>query len=280
MGNRAVDAGKHVLSEKPVGATTSDVKDIVEACRRNNVQFMDGVMFMHSRRLGALRRVLDDGQSVGTVRRITSQFTFGAEEQFFATNIRGGSDLSRWDAWATWVGTASVSRSGRSIGSCPPGCAAICWPSITAAIVPAPVPTEFSGELFYADGVSASFHCSFLSEIQQWASVAGTKGAIYIPDFVLPHYGSEVAFEVSNPVFHVSGCDFNMEGHVRRHAVREYGNSDVSAQETNMFWTFAELATSGSPDPHWGEVALKTQQVVDGCLRSARSGGEVVDLEA
>ena len=145
---------------------------------------------------------------------------------------------------------------------------------------PAPVPTEFSGELFYADGVSASFHCSFLSEIQQWASVAGTKGAIYIPDFVLPHYGSEVAFEVSNPVFHVSGCDFNMEGHVRRHAVREYGNSDVSAQETNMFWTFAELATSGSPDPHWGEVALKTQQVVDGCLRSARSGGEVVDLEA
>ena len=82
-----------MLSEKPVGATTSDVKDIVEACRRNNVQFMDGVMFMHSRRLGALRRVLDDGQSVGTVRRITSQFTFGAEEQFFATNIRGGSDL-------------------------------------------------------------------------------------------------------------------------------------------------------------------------------------------
>lgn len=87
---------------------------------------------------------------------------------------------------------------------------------------PAPVATDFSAELFYPGGVSASFYCSFRAEIQQWASISGTRGALYVSDFVLPYYGSELRFEVSNPVFHVTGCDFNMEEHNRRVAVREY----------------------------------------------------------
>jgi predicted dehydrogenase len=42
---RAAGAGKHVLS-----AMASDVQEILAACQGNGVQFMDGVMFMHSRR--------------------------------------------------------------------------------------------------------------------------------------------------------------------------------------------------------------------------------------
>jgi len=49
---RAAEAGKHVLVEKPVGVTSEDVREILAACRQNGVQFMDGVMFMHSRRIG------------------------------------------------------------------------------------------------------------------------------------------------------------------------------------------------------------------------------------
>src|SRR5580692_11082825 len=62
---RAAEAGKHALSEKPVAATAGDVEEILAACRRNGVQFMDGVMFMHSRRLDRLREVLSDGESIG-----------------------------------------------------------------------------------------------------------------------------------------------------------------------------------------------------------------------
>ena len=146
---------------------------------------------------------------------------------------------------------------------------------------PAPVPTEFSAELFFPEGVSASFYCSFLAEIQQWANVGGTKGFIHVPDFVLPHYGAEVGFEVSNPVFHVAGCDFNMEDHRRRSPCREYSNSAPklpgSEHVPHVRRRWSSRAGRTIPGATMG---LKTQQVLDACLQSARSGGSVIDLPA
>src|SRR5687767_14350958 len=48
---RAAAAGKHVLCEKPCAVNLADLREMTEACRRHRVQFMDGVMFMHSMRL-------------------------------------------------------------------------------------------------------------------------------------------------------------------------------------------------------------------------------------
>ena len=56
---KAAEAGKHVMVEKPCGVTTADVQKMVDACNKANVQFMDGVMFMHSARMNQLRQVLD-----------------------------------------------------------------------------------------------------------------------------------------------------------------------------------------------------------------------------
>ena len=67
-----------------------------------------------------------------------------------------------------------------------------------------------------------------------------------------------------------------MESHPRRVAAHEYSSGAATAQETNMIRTFAGLVTSGQLDPQWGEIALKTQQVLDACLRSAGQGGRAV----
>nr|CUV32236.1 protein of unknown function [Ralstonia solanacearum] len=48
---------------------------------------MDGVMFMHSSRLQAMRSVLDDGASVGDIRRITSHFSFDADAAWVERNL-------------------------------------------------------------------------------------------------------------------------------------------------------------------------------------------------
>ena len=58
----------------------------------------------------------------------------------------------------------------------------------------------------------------------------------------------------------------------------EDSNSTENSQEANMFRRFAQLALAGRPDDSWGEMALKTQEVLDACLRSARSGGATIAL--
>ena len=272
---RAAEAGKHVLVEKPVGVTADDVRDMIAACDRHRVQLMDGVMFMHSRRLDALRQTLDDGESVGRVRRIVAQFSFNAAEGFQEENIRADSRLEPHGClgdlgwypirFALWVmkfelPTQVTARLLAEAG--PPG-------------RPDKVPFEMSGELLFPGGVSASFFCSFLTENQQWVNVSGTRGLVHVPDFVLPFFGDEARFEVTNSVFDIRGCDFDMQRRSRLVVVPEYSNSHPTAQEASLFRTFSTLVTTGRLDRRWGEIALATQQVMDACAQSAKDGRPV-----
>lgn len=276
---RAADAGKHVMCEKPCAVNAADLREMLAACRRNNVQFMDGVMFMHSRRLDALRAVLDDGESVGSIRRITSQFSFLAPEEFIRGNIRVSSELEPAGClgdlgwynirFALWTMKYQLPR--RAVGRL--------LSKHGRADSPQPVPTEFSGELLYDGGVSAGFYCSFLARHQQWSNISGNRGQVTLQDFVLPVYGNESAFTVEQAQFSGLGTVFNMESHPRRVAVAEYSNSHPNAQETNLFRNFSALVLSGKPDPVWGDIALKTQQVLDACLESSLNGSQPVPLD-
>lgn len=271
---KAAQAGKHVLCEKPCGVNAAEVRAMVDACRANGVQFMDGVMFMHSRRLPLLRQVLDDGESVGEFRRIATQFSFAAPEEFLKGNIRVSGtleplgclgDLGWYNVrFALWAMKYQLPErvSGRLLAE--------------HGTDGQPVPMEFSGELFFPGGVVSSFYCSFRTENQEWAHVSGTRGSVLVPDFVLPFYGSEVGFEANRPFFQVQGCSFHMESHPKRYAVREYSDGAVDSQETNMVRTFSGLVTAGTVDPSWPDIAWKTQVVLDACLSSARNGGQLV----
>ena len=95
-------------------------------------------------------------------------------------------------------------------------------------------------------------------------------------EFVLPFVGNEVEFEASNPNFGVRGCNFQMEPHAQLISV--YSNSHATPQETNLFRNFADLVLSGRLDPYWPEIALKTQQVMDGCRLSALGGSSETSL--
>jgi predicted dehydrogenase len=275
----AAEVGKHVLCEKPCGVTRADVQDMLAACRRNQVQFMDGVMFMHSQRLALLRRTLDDSDSVGTIRRIASQFSFRASAEFLSRNIRVQPDLEPLGClgdlgwynlrFSLWAQNEQLPERVTGHILAEHGCG-------ESGI---PVPTEFSGELFFAGETSASFYCSFLAENHQWAYVSGDRGYVHLEDFVLPFFGCEVVFEVNAPVFRVTGCRFNMESHARRLAVQEYSNNDANAQETRMIETFSKIVLSGLLEPRWAEQALNTQRVLDACLLSARENGKMVSVQ-
>ena len=261
---RAAEAGKHVVCEKPCAVSTAVLDTMLSACRRHRVQFLDGVMFMHSPRLARMREVLDDATALGEVRRITSQFSFLGHEDFFDRNIRINPALEplgclgdlgwynlRFALWAGhWRLPAAVS--GRILSATPDG-----------------VPTDFSGELQFNGGVSSGFYCSFLNYRQQWANVSGTRGYLQVNDFVNPFDGAESTFEVTQ---------IGQEGHralpvVQRFAVPGHACVHPTAPEASMFRHFAAQVATGQLNEAWFQWARQTQLVMDACLASARAGG-------
>lgn len=274
---KAAAAGKHVLCEKPCAVNAADLAEMIAACRQHNVQFMDGVMYMHNARLQEMRKALDEPQNVGQIKRITSQFSFRAPDEFFQSNIRSTSDLEphgclgdlgwytiRFALWAmNWAMPTHVV--GRLLDKIQrPGTAH-------------PVPVEFSAELFFP-GVTASLYNSFRTHHQQWANISGTNGYLYVQDFVLPFFGAETRFQINNAEFIEDGCDFSMERRARTIALNEYSNSGRTSQEANLVRNFSALVLRGKPDEFWPRIALQTQAVLDACWKSALAGGQEIRL--
>lgn len=261
---QAAHHGKHVLCEKPCAINTTDLEEMLAACRTNSVQFLDGVMFMHSPRLPRVREVLDDDQSVRQIRRISSAFSFQSAEDFFQTNIRTNGHLEpfgslgdlgwyciRFTLWAfgwrlpeTVVGhilSASEDRPDR--------------PS---------TPTEFSATLFYPGGVTSEFYASFVAGRQQWVLVSGRNGWLRLPDFIHPFNSYQPALEVNDQMLTVAGqvpCPPGADPAEAGHA---------TAQDTCMWRHFADQIFSGRLNEEWPQWSRQTQRVLDACLESAR----------
>jgi predicted dehydrogenase len=262
---RAARAGKHIICEKPCATNAADLQEMLAACRRNHVQFMDGVMFMHHLRFERLRGVLDDGVSVGPIRHISSMFTFTASDAFLQGNIRMQDSLEpagclgdlgwyciRLVLWAmNWQMPAEVS--GRAGYDCGDGRAAA-------------VPMEFSGQMVFAGGQTASFFSSFRSPIQKWAHISGTAGWLRMDDFVLPANSHECSYQLNGKGVPLKCCD----------CPGPHTDSRAMSQEANMFRNFASQVLSGELNENWPQWSLATQQVMDACLKSARHCGTLV----
>jgi predicted dehydrogenase len=266
---KALEAGKHVLAEKPAGIDATEVRGLVELASLKRLQFMDGVMFMHSKRLGKMKEVLEQSDTVGKLKRLVVQFSFHGDSEFKRSNIRS---LSQFEphgclgdlGWycirfILWAKNYQLPKQvvGRTLGT------------LQGEGGSSPVPGEFSAELFFEDGCSAGFYCSFVTENQQWAHVSGERGSLLVKDFVLPFYGGETRFETNQAVFLVDGCDFLMQERTSLHVLNEYSEGHGDAQEIQLFRRFAEIVISGKLEPHWGEITLKTQQVLDACFASS-----------
>lgn len=271
---KAAEAGKHVLMEKPAGCSAADVEEMISVCQRNQVQLMDGVMFMHTRRLRRAREMLDDPKSVGTIRRIAMQFSFDGGDEFLRSNIRTHSELEpqgclgdlgwyciRFALW-TMRYEMPLQATGRIITE------------IAGENSPGTVPSQFSGELIFANGVTASFYNSFITENQQWAHVSGSKGFLQIPDFVLPFKGDQARIHLTKSKFKINGCQFDMHENAATELIDEPSNNAPGSEESALFKRFSEVVLSGRLDPHWPDITLKTQRVMDACLESARNGSQ------
>lgn len=268
---RAAQAGKHVLCEKPCAITAADLREMLAACRQNQVQFMDGVMFMHSPRLPAVRGILDDAKRIGPIRRIESMFSFAGDETNFHANIRVQNALEPAGCLGD-LGWYCLRMSLFAMNWELPGLAT---GRILSFAQDGVTPTQFSGELIFDQGASAGFYCSFVTESQQWITISGARGTVRLADFVHPRNAYEPAFEI-NATEHRVLADAGTTIPTPAGALGEFGHP--TAQDTRMFRNFATQVGSGKHDAAWPEIALKTQLVLDACLASARADSRLMPV--
>ncbi|MEO1524447.1 MAG: Gfo/Idh/MocA family oxidoreductase [Planctomycetota bacterium] len=275
---KAANAKKHVLIEKPLADSVDDALEMVQACRSNGVQMMDGVMFDHSDRVAAIQRQLADG-AIGQVRRVQAHFSFAGDETFRNENIRTDPTLERhgclgdlgWYCirfilWANQFETPTH-VSGRIVTPIHrPGAEEF-------------VPGEFIGELVFASGATAGFFCSFFTENQQLAVVSGDKGYLSVEDYVLPFYDSKTNWKVHRNELEIDNCRWNFRPRVESFHSDEYHSGEANAPEVKMVRTFAEMAAGRENGERFAERSIQTQRILDGCLESALSDGALRSLK-
>ena len=86
---RALEAGKHVLCEKPLSRQTSEAERAFDAAEREGRLLMEAFMYRHNPQTQRLTELVADG-AVGRVRVIRTQFSFNATDP---ANIRLSTEL-------------------------------------------------------------------------------------------------------------------------------------------------------------------------------------------
>jgi predicted dehydrogenase len=198
---KAAAAKKHVLCEKPLAPTVADAQAMVSACKKNGVEFMDGVMWVHGERTDPMEEAILKLDPL----RVNSHFSFHMKDH--ATNIRCLASMEPLGSLGDlgWYCTRfALMCFGMELPEKVSGHAETCEHGPTEG-----VPWNFSATLWFSGGRAASFDSSFgMTNVAQWADVIGKEGAIRVPDFVLPFERKTPASAGESVYTEESGWDF------------------------------------------------------------------------
>ena len=161
----AIDAGKHVLCEKPIALTPADVDRVAAAAVDRSVIVAEAFMYRHHPLTLRVAELVAQGQ-VGRLRAIRGAFTFLLSRDNDVRMVPEWGGGSLWD-----VGCYPVSYA-RLLAGEPV--------AVTAQAVrhQTGIDLAVAGTLLFADGVVAVFDCGFGAHFRTVVEISGTDGVI------------------------------------------------------------------------------------------------------
>jgi D-xylose 1-dehydrogenase (NADP+, D-xylono-1,5-lactone-forming) len=243
---RALEAGKHVLCEKPFSADPTEVEAAFDAADANGVLLMEAFMYRHHPQTKAITELLRDG-SIGDPRFIRLIFAFNGVRIFAADNIRFDAELGGGALMD--VGAYCIS-SIRLVAGEPTRV------SGTQQLGPSGVDLAFAGTFEFESGLLAQFECGFTSGRRSELEVVGTDGRFVV----------STPWRIEEP-----GIDlWTSDGH------RRIDIEDANAYRLELDNLSAAIA--GEEEPLLGRADALAQARVLAALREAASSGRTVDL--
>ena len=166
---RAVEAGKHVLCEKPLSRHVADVEHAFDAAERAGRLLSEAFMYRHNPQTRRLAELVHGG-AIGELRLIRSAFSYSLydEENIrLRTDVEGGSLMD--------VGCYCVSGS-RLLAGEPESVFG------QAYIGPSGTDWVFAGSMRFPGDVFAQFDCGTSLPERDELEVVGTEGSLYLDD--------------------------------------------------------------------------------------------------
>jgi xylose dehydrogenase (NAD/NADP) len=166
---RAVEAGKHVLCEKPLAVSLAEVDAVIAAAQTHGKIVAEAFMYRHHP-LTLKVKDLVAGGAIGELRSVRGVFTFNIGEA--PENVRLIPGLAGGSVWD--VGCYPVSYT-RTVLGCEP-LEVFGW-QVTGA---SGVDEVFTGQMRFPNGVLAQFDCGFRSNFRTHMEFVGSDGVIDI----------------------------------------------------------------------------------------------------
>jgi predicted dehydrogenase len=177
---RAVEAGKHVLCEKPLTRHTNDAERAFDAAERAGCILSEAFMYRHNPQSARLKSLVEEG-AIGELRLVRASFSFAMYDEQnirLRTDVEGGSLMD--------VGCYCVSGS-RLVAGEPRTVYGQAWygPSGTDWV--------FGGTLRFGGDVIGIFDCGTALTDRDELEVVGSEGSLFLDD---PWHAREPGIEL------------------------------------------------------------------------------------
>jgi D-xylose 1-dehydrogenase (NADP+, D-xylono-1,5-lactone-forming) len=166
---KSVEAGKHVLCEKPLSRHPEEVEAAFDAAERAGRILSEAFMYRHNPQTKRLRELIDQG-AIGEPRLVRSAFSYSLydrENIRLRTDVEGGALMD--------VGCYCVSGS-RLVGGEPDSVYGQAWYGETGT------DWVFTGSMRFPGDLLATFDCGTALPERDELEVIGSEGSLFVDD--------------------------------------------------------------------------------------------------
>ena len=239
---RAVEAGKHVLCEKPLALGVDEVDAMQEAARKHGRVVAEAFMYRHHPQTLKVQDLIRNG-SLGTLKLIRGSFSFvlAREGDVRLDPAMGGGSI--WD-----VGCYPISYARTITGENP--LEVFGW-QVTGQTG---IDETFVGQIRFANDIHAQFDCSFAIPFHAFMEIIGSEGTLNVPNPFKPGVDEKIfitrgdkteTIKIKGQELYIGEVEDMADAILLRHAPRI--SLDDSRANVAVISSLLESARAGKP---------------------------------